>query len=124
MPWVCIVDDMHVPESESRCITEVQKVASIDEGKNGSLNTMEQEDNGKSMPSDLPMSPKNTMSEKWIMDRQKKKLLNEQNWLLKQQKTEKRIITCFDKLKVCVQPQSFILYFLVLLTYYYFPNCK
>ncbi|XP_008438779.2 chromatin structure-remodeling complex protein SYD isoform X1 [Cucumis melo] len=99
IPNIASHDDMHVPESESRCITEVQKVASIDEGKNGSLNTMEQEDNGKSMPSDLPMSPKYTMSEKWIMDRQKKKLLNEQNWLLKQQKTEKRIITCFDKLK-------------------------
>ncbi|XP_038899000.1 LOW QUALITY PROTEIN: chromatin structure-remodeling complex protein SYD [Benincasa hispida] len=99
IPNLASHDDMHVPESESRCITEVQKVASIDEGKNVSLNTLEQEDDGKSVPSDLPMSPKYTMSEKWIMDRQKKKLLNEQNWLLKQQKTEKRIATCFDRLK-------------------------
>ena len=97
------VDDMNVPESESRCNTEVQKVVSIDGGKNSSLNSMEQEDDGKLVPSDLPKSPKYTMSEKWIMDRQRKKLLNEQNWLLKQQKTERRIGTCFDKLKVCVQ---------------------
>lgn len=103
MSWIFIADDINVPESESRCITEVHKVASVDEVKNGSLNTMEQEDDGKSAPSDLPTSPKYTMSEKWIMDRQKKKLLNEQNWLLKQQKTEKRIATCFDKLKVCVR---------------------
>ncbi|KAG7018651.1 Chromatin structure-remodeling complex protein SYD, partial [Cucurbita argyrosperma subsp. argyrosperma] len=94
-------DDMNVPESESRCNTEVQKVLSIDGGKNSSLNSMEQEDDGKLVPSDLPKSPKYTMSEKWIMDRQRKKLLNEQNWLLKQQKTERRIGTCFDKLKWC-----------------------
>lgn len=94
---------MNVPESESRCVTEVYNVAYVDEVKNGSLNAMEQEDDGKSVPSDLPMSPKYTMSEKWIMDRQKKKHLNEQNWLLKQQKTEKRIAICFDNLKVCVQ---------------------
>ncbi|XP_022955377.1 chromatin structure-remodeling complex protein SYD-like isoform X1 [Cucurbita moschata] len=92
-------DDMNVPESESRCNTEVQKVLSIDGGKNSSLNSMEQEDDGKLVPSDLSKSPKYTMSEKWIMDRQRKKLLNEQNWLLKQQKTERRIGTCFDKLK-------------------------
>lgn len=118
MLWIFTVDDMNVPESESRCITEVHKVASVDEGKNGSLNAMEQDDDGKSVPSDLPMSPKYTMSEKWVMDRQKKKLLTEQNWLLKQQKTEKHIATCFDKLKVCVQlsfcslfPTSFGLFF-------------
>ncbi|XP_022939074.1 chromatin structure-remodeling complex protein SYD-like isoform X3 [Cucurbita moschata] len=95
-------DYRNMPESEPRCITEVHKVTSVDEGINGSLNTMEQEDDGKSVASDLPMSRKYTMSEKWIMDRQKKKLLNEQNWLLKQQKTEKRIATRFDKLKSTV----------------------
>ncbi|XP_023521814.1 chromatin structure-remodeling complex protein SYD-like, partial [Cucurbita pepo subsp. pepo] len=95
-------DYRNMPESEPRCITEVHKVTSVDEGINGSLNTMQQEYDGKSVPSDLLMSRKYTMSEKWIMDRQKKKLLNEQNWLLKQQKTEKRIATRFDKLKSTV----------------------
>ncbi|XP_022973744.1 chromatin structure-remodeling complex protein SYD-like isoform X2 [Cucurbita maxima] len=95
-------DYRNMPESEPRCITEMHKVPSVDEGINGSLNTMEQENDGKSVPSDLPMSRKYTMSEKWIMDQQKKKLLNEQNWLLKQQKTEKRIATRFDKLKSTV----------------------
>lgn len=49
---------------------------------------------------DLPPSPKYTMSEKWIMAKQKKKLLDEQNWTLKQQKARQKIATCFHKLKV------------------------
>ncbi|XP_016647529.1 PREDICTED: chromatin structure-remodeling complex protein SYD isoform X2 [Prunus mume] len=48
---------------------------------------------------DLPPSPKYTMSEKWIMAKQKKKLLDEQNWTLKQQKARQKIATCFHKLK-------------------------
>ncbi|KAM1066671.1 hypothetical protein ACFX2B_021816 [Malus domestica] len=48
---------------------------------------------------DLPPSPKYTMSEKWIMDKQKKKLLDEQTWILKQQKAKQKIATCFQKLK-------------------------
>ncbi|CAN6551450.1 unnamed protein product [Malus baccata var. baccata] len=48
---------------------------------------------------DLPPSPKYTMSEKWIMDKQKKKLLDEQTWILKQQKAKRKIATCFHKLK-------------------------
>ncbi|XP_021808623.1 chromatin structure-remodeling complex protein SYD isoform X1 [Prunus avium] len=48
---------------------------------------------------DLPPSPKYTMSEKWIMAKQKKKLLYEQNWTLKQQKARQKIATCFHKLK-------------------------
>uniref|UniRef100_A0A2P2ME95 Uncharacterized protein MANES_15G017800 n=1 Tax=Rhizophora mucronata TaxID=61149 RepID=A0A2P2ME95_RHIMU len=42
------------------------------------------------------------MSEKWIMVQQRKKLLVEQNWLLKQKKTKQRISTCFEKLKGAV----------------------
>uniref|UniRef100_A0A6N2MVV2 Chromatin structure-remodeling complex protein SYD n=1 Tax=Salix viminalis TaxID=40686 RepID=A0A6N2MVV2_SALVM len=59
----------------------------------------EQEDDDKSASTDSPPSPKYTMSEKWIMDQQRKKLLTEQGWVLKQQKTNQKIATCFDKLK-------------------------
>ncbi|KAF4355237.1 hypothetical protein F8388_013012 [Cannabis sativa] len=52
-----------------------------------------------SLVPDVPPSPKYTMSEKWIMDRQKKKFLDEQKWILKQQQTKQRIATCFYKLK-------------------------
>ncbi|OMO77372.1 Glutamine-Leucine-Glutamine, QLQ [Corchorus olitorius] len=59
----------------------------------------EQDEEDISVPSDSLPSPKHTMSEKWIMDQQKRKLLAEQNWVLKQQKTKQRIITCYTKLK-------------------------
>ncbi|KAJ6323474.1 hypothetical protein OIU76_010893 [Salix suchowensis] len=59
----------------------------------------EQEDDDKSASTDSPPSPKYTMSEKWIMDQQRKKLLTEQGWVLKRQKTNQKIATCFDKLK-------------------------
>ncbi|KAM5569108.1 hypothetical protein ABKV19_016562 [Rosa sericea] len=48
---------------------------------------------------DFPPSPKYTMSEKWIMDKQKKKLLDEQTWTLKHQKARAKIATSFYKLK-------------------------
>ncbi|XP_061992517.1 chromatin structure-remodeling complex protein SYD isoform X2 [Rosa rugosa] len=48
---------------------------------------------------DFPPSPKYTMSEKWIMDKQKKKLLDEQTWTLKHQKARAKIVTSFHKLK-------------------------
>ena len=69
--------------------------------KSGILFTTEQEEEDKSVSTDLPPSPKYTMSEKWIMDQQKKKHLVDQSWLLKQQKTKQRISVCFNKLKVC-----------------------
>uniref|UniRef100_A0A6N2MW57 Chromatin structure-remodeling complex protein SYD n=1 Tax=Salix viminalis TaxID=40686 RepID=A0A6N2MW57_SALVM len=65
----------------------------------GNSNASEQEDDDKSASTDSPPSPKYTMSEKWIMDQQRKKLLTEQGWVLKQQKTNQKIATCFDKLK-------------------------
>ena len=61
----------------------------------------EQREDDNFIPSELPTSPKYTMSEKWIMDHQKQKHLKDQKWLLKQQKTRHRIATCFYKLKVC-----------------------
>lgn len=77
------------------------------------------------MHTDFPPSPKYTMSEKWIMDMQKRKLLVEQNWIVKQQKTKQRISTCFDKLKVGAElclSYLFLLSILSLLKFYY-PCC-
>uniref|UniRef100_A0A2P2ME21 Chromatin structure-remodeling complex protein SYD n=1 Tax=Rhizophora mucronata TaxID=61149 RepID=A0A2P2ME21_RHIMU len=62
----------------------------------------EQDDEDRSASTESPPSPKYTMSEKWIMVQQRKKLLVEQNWLLKQKKTKQRISTCFEKLKGAV----------------------
>ncbi|XWS39076.1 hypothetical protein CRYUN_Cryun18bG0019100 [Craigia yunnanensis] len=59
----------------------------------------ELDEEDKSVSTDLLPSPKHTMLEKWIMDQQKRKLLAEQNWVLKQHKTKQRIVTCFTKLK-------------------------
>ncbi|XP_007035456.2 PREDICTED: chromatin structure-remodeling complex protein SYD isoform X1 [Theobroma cacao] len=59
----------------------------------------EQDEEDKSALTDSLPSPKHTMLEKWIMDQQKRKFLAEQNWVLKQQKTKHRIVTCFTKLK-------------------------
>ncbi|XP_068659426.1 chromatin structure-remodeling complex protein SYD-like [Aristolochia californica] len=44
-------------------------------------------------------SSKYTTSEKWIMDRHKKKVQEEKNWELKQKKAEERIAACYDKIK-------------------------
>jgi hypothetical protein len=71
--------------------------------------TAEQEAEDRSVSTDSPPSPKYTMSEKWLMDQQKKKFLVEQSWVQKQQKTKQRIATCFDKLKVCCKTYTRVL---------------
>ncbi|TYH50363.1 hypothetical protein ES332_D10G201500v1 [Gossypium tomentosum] len=58
-----------------------------------------EQDEDKSVSTDSLPSPKYTMLEKWIMDQQKWKFLAEQKWVVKQQETRQRIITCFTKLK-------------------------
>lgn len=45
--------------------------------------------------------PKCTTSEKWIMEHQKRKFEHDQKWLIKQNKTDKKMAACFHKLKVC-----------------------
>ncbi|KAK7363636.1 hypothetical protein VNO77_05786 [Canavalia gladiata] len=67
--------------------------------KHGFSFATEQEGNERLVSTDLPPTPKYTMSERWIMDQQKKRLLVEQNWVQKQQKTKQRMATCFHKLK-------------------------
>ncbi|XP_042516714.1 chromatin structure-remodeling complex protein SYD-like isoform X2 [Macadamia integrifolia] len=61
-----------------------------------------EEEDEKSLSFETPPSPKYTTSEKWIMDRQKRKLLEEENWALKQKKMEEKITASFDKLKETV----------------------
>lgn len=58
------------------------------------------EDEDASVTTDRPPSPKYTMSEKWMLERQKQKLLSDKMWALKQRKTEQRIAVCTSKLKV------------------------
>lgn len=58
----------------------------------------DQEDENISASTDRLPSPRHTMMEKWILDRQKRKHLSEQKWSEKQQKAEKRIASCAEKL--------------------------
>ncbi|KAG7991412.1 hypothetical protein I3843_02G074300 [Carya illinoinensis] len=67
--------------------------------KDAIVMSKKQDEEDRSVSADMPSSPKYTMSEKWIMGQQKKKLLVEQSWALKQQKAKQRIATCFHKLK-------------------------
>ncbi|XP_020550492.1 chromatin structure-remodeling complex protein SYD [Sesamum indicum] len=62
----------------------------------------DQEKDYTSVSTDLQPSPKHTTIERWILDRQKRKVFNEQNWAQKQQKTEQKIAACSDKLKEIV----------------------
>ncbi|CAI0466635.1 unnamed protein product [Linum tenue] len=57
------------------------------------------EDNSASVH--LP-PPRYTMSEKWIMDQQRKKLLVEEKWALREQKARQRITIRFNQLQVTV----------------------
>ncbi|XP_073009948.1 uncharacterized protein [Typha latifolia] len=60
----------------------------------------DQEDGNIFPLNDTPESPpKYTTSEKWIMDHQKRKLLEEQKWVLKQRKTQDRIAARIDNLR-------------------------
>ena len=99
--------DSKLTEIQTQFISDGCRAVPIDDTiKNGYPykvleKSTEQGDNDRSMSANLPPSPKCTTSEKWIMDRQKRRLLVEQNWLLKEQKTEKKIAACFEKLKVC-----------------------
>lgn len=73
----------------------------IETPKNGTSFNAELVEEDNSVSTDLQPSPKYTMLEKWVMDQQKKKFLEERNWILKQQKTKQKIAASFHKLKVC-----------------------
>ncbi|GMI69810.1 hypothetical protein HRI_000650300 [Hibiscus trionum] len=72
---------------------------SVEVLRSGVCFTTEEDEQDKSVSTDSFPSPKHTMSEKWIMDQQKRRFLAEQKWVAKQQKTRQRIVTCFTKLK-------------------------
>ncbi|KAJ1395171.1 SNF2-related, N-terminal domain [Sesbania bispinosa] len=77
----------------------VSPVPVDDASKLGISFATEQEGNGRLVSADLPSSKQYTMSERWIMDQQKKRLLVQKNWVQKQQKAKERMTTCFHKLK-------------------------
>ncbi|XP_021862250.2 chromatin structure-remodeling complex protein SYD isoform X5 [Spinacia oleracea] len=54
----------------------------------------------------LPPVPKYTLSEKWIMAHQRRKLAAEQKWVQKLQKADQRITTCFSELKETVSSSA------------------
>ncbi|KAA8549729.1 hypothetical protein F0562_001253 [Nyssa sinensis] len=101
-----IEDDPKLSEIQKRSISDGCKMFPVDNTlKNGNPFTVQetdQEEEDISVSTDLLQSPKYTTSEKWIMDQQKRKLLTEQNWALKQRKTEQRIAACSYKLKETV----------------------
>lgn len=60
----------------------------------------DQEEVYNTVYTDRQRSPKHTTTEKWIIDRQKRKVLTEQIWAQKQQKTAQKIAVSSDMLKV------------------------
>lgn len=101
-------DDPKLSEFQTRCISDGANVNPVnDTSKNGCFYREEQEEEDRIISSDLLPSPKYTMLEKWIMDQQKKKLLVEQNWVLRQQKSDKKIAACFNTLKVSLHTWLF-----------------
>ncbi|XP_019163693.1 PREDICTED: chromatin structure-remodeling complex protein SYD isoform X2 [Ipomoea nil] len=63
---------------------------------------VDEEEEDISLSTERLPSPRHTTLEKWILDRQKRKLLSERKWALKQQKTEERISASSSKLKESV----------------------
>lgn len=66
------------------------------------LSETDQEEGYASMSANKQPSPKHTTVEKWILDRQKRKVLADLNWAQKQQKTAQKITASSDRLKVCI----------------------
>ncbi|XAR60396.1 DNA helicase [Bertholletia excelsa] len=98
-------DELKVSGIQKRCISDGCRTAFVDDmQKNGTPAILETdpEEEDTSLCADLPPPPKYTTSEKWIMEQQKRKLLIDQSWALKQQKTEQRIAACSEKLKETV----------------------
>ncbi|XP_044499967.1 chromatin structure-remodeling complex protein SYD-like isoform X2 [Mangifera indica] len=88
-----------VSQDDSKFSDGIKSVPVDNLFRNGIAFTTTSNEEDKSLRSNLPPAPKYTMSEKWIMDMQKRKLLAEQSWIVKQQKTKQKISACYDKLK-------------------------
>ncbi|XP_008803891.1 chromatin structure-remodeling complex protein SYD-like isoform X2 [Phoenix dactylifera] len=100
------LNEQRVSVIQKQCGSDGFKTLTInDTVKHGNLEIMldksaDQEEGNKSSSDEIPSSPpKYCTSEKWIMDQQRRKLIAEQKWALKQRKAEERIAACFDKLK-------------------------
>ncbi|KAG1358761.1 hypothetical protein COCNU_08G002070 [Cocos nucifera] len=103
------LNEQRVSVIQKQCGSDGFKTLSInDTVKHGNLEIMldesaDQEERNKSSSDEIPSSPpKYTTSEKWIMDHQRRKLVEEQKWALKQRKADERIAACFDMLKETV----------------------
>ncbi|XP_021727762.1 chromatin structure-remodeling complex protein SYD-like isoform X8 [Chenopodium quinoa] len=67
---------------------------------------IEPEEEENSVSASLRPSPRYTLSEKWIMAHQKKKLASEQKWVQKLQNADQRIASCFSELKETVSSSA------------------
>ncbi|CAI0466634.1 unnamed protein product [Linum tenue] len=97
-----ISDDAEFSEYQTRYNPEGCQVPQIDDfSRNGNPALAEPDDEDNSASVHLP-PPRYTMSEKWIMDQQRKKLLVEEKWALREQKARQRITIRFNQLQVTV----------------------
>ncbi|CAN1149904.1 Chromatin structure-remodeling complex protein SYD [Linum perenne] len=97
-----ISDDAKLSEVQTRYNPDRYRVPFIDDSlRNGDPSSAEQDDEDNSATMDLP-PPKYTMSEKWVMDQQRKKLLAEKSLALREQKARQRMATSFNKLQESV----------------------
>ncbi|CAN1854025.1 Chromatin structure-remodeling complex protein SYD [Linum perenne] len=95
-------DDAKLSEVQTRYNPDRYRVPFIDDSlRNGDPSSAEQDDEDNSAIMDLP-PPKYTMSEKWVMDQQRKKLLAEKSLALREQKARQRMATSFNKLQESV----------------------
>ncbi|XP_042515442.1 chromatin structure-remodeling complex protein SYD-like isoform X2 [Macadamia integrifolia] len=98
----CGPEDQRGSEIQKQSASDGCKMISINRDPITVLEKSPEEEEEEKSSTETPPSPKYTTSEKWIMDWQKRKLLGEENWALKQKKMEEKITGSFDKLKETV----------------------
>ncbi|KAF9623183.1 hypothetical protein IFM89_037764 [Coptis chinensis] len=92
-----VFDNQRVSDTQRQDTLDGCKIVTLDDAINHGnpvtvlSKTTKEEDENYVVSPDMTPSPKYTTSEKWILDHQKRKLSEEQNWDIKQKKTEKRI---------------------------------
>ncbi|KAJ4968716.1 hypothetical protein NE237_015417 [Protea cynaroides] len=96
----CSSDDLRGFEIQKQIPLDTCKMVVVNRDPNTILEKFpEEEEDEKSLFIETSSFPKYSTSEKWIMDWQKRKLLEKENWVLKQKKMEEKITASFDKLK-------------------------
>ncbi|KAH7841737.1 hypothetical protein Vadar_033633 [Vaccinium darrowii] len=103
-------DANRISEIQRRSIPDGFKSVVLDDmQKNGSptLLKTDQVEQHISLGTNVPPTLKYTTSERWIMEQQKRKFEIEQNWALKQKKTDQRIAACSEKLKMNILTASY-----------------